>query len=40
MTEHNYSATIKWTGNSGKGTQNYNSYNRDHSILVNSKAEI
>src|SRR3989304_4131909 len=40
MTEHNYSATIKWTGNSGKGTLNYTSYSRNHCILINDKAEI
>ncbi|WP_103068390.1 OsmC family protein [Aquimarina sediminis] len=37
MKQHQYSATIKWTGNKGSGTANYKSYTRDHSIFVDEK---
>jgi len=38
--QHNYSLTIKWTGNLGTGTSNYDKYERSHSIYVANKAEI
>jgi organic hydroperoxide reductase OsmC/OhrA len=38
--QHDYSATIKWTGNNGKGTSNYNNFERDHSISNNNKPDI
>jgi organic hydroperoxide reductase OsmC/OhrA len=38
--EHSYRLTIKWTGNKGVGTLNYNSYERSHSILVENKIDI
>lgn len=37
---HTYTATIKWTGNRGVGTTNYQAYGRDHSISVASKNDI
>ncbi len=40
MKEHNYQATIEWTGNLGEGTSGYKSYERSHSIKINSKAVI
>ena len=38
--QHNYSLTVKWTGNKGTGTSHYKEYERDHSILVENKTEI
>ena len=38
--EHNYSLTVKWTGNTGTGTSNYKEFERSHSILVMNKTEI
>ncbi|MEP2935352.1 MAG: OsmC family protein [Gilvibacter sp.] len=37
MKQHQYKATITWTGNTGKGTKGYTSYSRDHSIEVAGK---
>jgi organic hydroperoxide reductase OsmC/OhrA len=37
---HNYKATIKWTGNKGVGTTNYQSYGREHKISIDNKTEI
>src|ERR1035438_8814274 len=37
---HNYSLTIKWTGNRGSGTSDYRSYDRNHVIQSASKADI
>jgi organic hydroperoxide reductase OsmC/OhrA len=39
-TEHQYSATIKWTGNNGTGTDNYKNYQRSHEILIENKSVI
>ena len=38
--EHKYSLTINWTGNLGKGTSGYQSYNRSHTISVEGKEKI
>ena len=38
--EHIYSLTVQWTGNTGKGTAGYHSYDRSHSILIDGKEEI
>jgi len=38
--EHNYSTTIKWTGNKGKGTSHYTAYDRNHTIAAENKPEI
>jgi organic hydroperoxide reductase OsmC/OhrA len=40
MSEHNYKATITWTGNEGKGTAGYREYQRSHIINVEGKPEI
>ena len=40
MKLHTYEVQITWTGNSGKGTQSYTSYLRDHSITARAKPEI
>jgi organic hydroperoxide reductase OsmC/OhrA len=38
--EHNYKATVNWTGNNGLGTKNYKSYNRNYTISIDNKADI
>ncbi|MCW4470047.1 OsmC family protein [Flavobacterium sp. MFBS3-15] len=40
MKMHHYSTTVNWTGNTGKGTQNYTGYTRDHAITVDGKPVI
>jgi len=37
MKTHNYEVKVEWTGNEGKGTLNYKSYNRNHEIIGNEK---
>src|SRR5574341_2146686 len=39
-TEHKYSVTIHWTGNKGKGTIDYRSYERSHTIATENKVDI
>ena len=38
--QHNYSATVKWIGNKGKGTSNYKEFERSHSISIDNKPTI
>ena len=38
--QHNYSLTVKWTGNKGTGTSNYKAFDRSHLIIIDNKAEI
>jgi organic hydroperoxide reductase OsmC/OhrA len=38
--QHHYSLTVKWTGNKGTGTNNYNAYDRSHLVLAENKQEI
>jgi organic hydroperoxide reductase OsmC/OhrA len=38
--EHHYTATIRWTGNRGQGTQHYKAYDRNHTIQIENKAPI
>ncbi len=38
--QHHYLATIKWTGNTGKGTLNYKAFTRDHEISIKGKPTI
>lgn len=40
MKQHNYTATIAWTGNRGSGTDHYKNYERSHRIRIDGKAEI
>jgi len=40
MKEHNYKATVKWTGNKGKGTSNYKEFERCHTISIEKKPDI
>jgi organic hydroperoxide reductase OsmC/OhrA len=37
---HNYSLTIKWTGNRGTGTSDYRAYDRNHIIQADLKDDI
>jgi organic hydroperoxide reductase OsmC/OhrA len=37
---HNYKAIIKWTGNKGLGTSNYQDYEREHLISIDNKNDI
>ena len=37
---HIYHLTIKWTGNTGEGTSNYQQYERSHLISADLKPEI
>ncbi|MGN8159439.1 OsmC family protein [Salinisphaera sp. SWV1] len=38
--EHDYSATVVWTGNLGDGTKNYRAFSRDHEITCGVKPTI
>jgi organic hydroperoxide reductase OsmC/OhrA len=40
MKQHNYSLTVKWTGNKGVGTNGYKSYERSHEIFIDGKEII
>ena len=40
LKEHIYTATIKWTGNKGSGTDNYINYERSHDIIIPNKKDI
>ncbi|MFZ1703917.1 MAG: OsmC family protein [Saprospiraceae bacterium] len=37
---HYYKVTIKWTGNTGMGTDHYRNYERSHSIQMDNKTDI
>ena len=34
LDEHNYSLTVRWTGNLGSGTSSYREYSRDHDVEI------
>lgn len=38
--EHEYSITVKWTGNKGQGTKNYQAYERSHTISAKDKPDV
>ena len=38
--EHHYTTNLIWTGNTGEGTANYRSYNRDHVLSASGKPAI
>ena len=38
--QHNYSLTVKWTGNKGTGTSNYKEFERSHIVIVENKVDI
>jgi len=35
--EHQYSTTIRWTGNKGTGTSEYRAYSREHILQIQGK---
>jgi organic hydroperoxide reductase OsmC/OhrA len=39
MKKHQYNAKIHWTGNQGKGTENYKVYKRDYTITIKGKTQ-
>ena len=39
-TQHQYIATIQWTGNKGTGTDHYRNYDRSHEIIIENKPTI
>lgn len=40
MKQHNYKATITWTGNQGNGTADYRGYERSHEVSIPGKPVI
>jgi len=40
MSEHIYQVEVKWIGNTGKGTQDYHSYERSHLISFEGKPDL
>ena len=38
--QHHYQTNLEWTGNKGKGTLNYRSYDRNHTIKVAGKPDL
>ncbi len=38
--EHEFTATIRWTGNKGQGTRNYRGYDRTWDIATDAKAVV
>lgn len=38
--EHRYKSKIFWTGNKGKGTSSYKSYDRSYTISIDQKPDI
>lgn len=38
--EHEFTATVRWTGNRGQGTHTYHSYDRTWDIATDSKAIV
>jgi len=38
--QHNYSLTVKWTGNTGTGTSGYKEFERSHSVIIDNKVDI
>jgi len=40
MKAHHYKVNVTWTGNRGKGTASYTSYDRNHTIVAGQKTVI
>lgn len=38
--QYHYAATVLWTGNNGTGTENYQNYERSHTIKFDGKPDI
>ena len=39
-TVHEYEVEVRWTGNLGRGTENYRAYSRDHEISAADKKTV
>ena len=37
---HQYNSILRWTGNTGKGTENYRAYERAYTVSINGKPEL
>jgi organic hydroperoxide reductase OsmC/OhrA len=37
---HQYNTLLCWTGNTGKGTENYRAYERAYTVAINGKPEL
>lgn len=40
MTQHQYSISIRWTGNNGTGTSRYDTYERSHTLSIDNKPDL
>ncbi|ADR21107.1 peroxiredoxin [Marivirga tractuosa] len=40
MKDHHYQSLLKWTGNTGKGTKSYTSYERSYDIIIENKPTL
>jgi len=40
MKSHHYQSFIQWTGNKGKGTKSYTSYERTYDVHINGKPSL
>jgi organic hydroperoxide reductase OsmC/OhrA len=40
MKKHSYTSEIRWTGNLGKGTENYTAYARDFEVHIEGKPTL
>lgn len=40
MKSHHYQSLIKWTGNKGKGTTSYTSYERSYDVIIENKPRL
>jgi organic hydroperoxide reductase OsmC/OhrA len=38
--QHQYSVTVKWTGNKGDGTVTYTGYDRSHAVSIKNKPDL
>ena len=38
--QHNYTATVEWTGNKGIGTSGYKDFERSHTVSIDNKPTI
>jgi len=38
--QHNYKTTLQWTGNKGKGSENYKAYERSYTVSIENKPDI
>ncbi len=38
--QHHYTLKINWTGNTGRGTENYAAYERSHELIIAGKKKL